>query len=306
MGNADPRNQSARERIAAQQMAAARAEARRRFLIVGGSVVAVLAIVVGLIVYKSVSNPAAPIRNNPVSASVITTVTHDIATVPASALNAAGNGPAYPATGSLYPHAVQTIRTAARPLTSAGKPQIVYVGAEYCPFCAAERWALTVALSRFGTFSGLRLIHSSGSDTDPNTPTLSFAKATYTSKYLVFTPTEVATVAEAPLQPMTSLDKAVMTRYDAPPYVPKGYNGAFPFVDFGNKYVIDGASYDAGLLANLTWQQIGADLANPSSTVGRAIDAAANHITAAICKITNNQPGNVCTSTGVTAASGSI
>ncbi len=70
--------------------------------------------------------------------------------------------------------------------------------------------------------------------------------------------------------------------------------------------MIDGASYDPAVLANLTWQQIAADLAKPSSTVAQAIDGAANHITAAICKMTNNQPGGVCTSTGVTSASRSI
>ena len=42
------------------------------------------------------------------------------------------------------------------PLTSGGKPEMLYIGAEYCPYCAAERWAMIVALSRFGTFSGLR------------------------------------------------------------------------------------------------------------------------------------------------------
>ena len=40
-------------------------------------------------------------------------------------------------------------------LTADGKPEVLYVGAEYCPFCAAERWPVVVALSRFGTWSGL-------------------------------------------------------------------------------------------------------------------------------------------------------
>ncbi len=34
-----------------------------------------------------------------------------------------------------------------------GKPEVLFVGAEFCPFCAAERWPLIVALSRFGHFS---------------------------------------------------------------------------------------------------------------------------------------------------------
>ena len=59
MGKAERiRRMNARERIAAQQAAAARAESRRRMLIASGSVVAVLAIVVGIIVAKSVFGAA--------------------------------------------------------------------------------------------------------------------------------------------------------------------------------------------------------------------------------------------------------
>jgi len=56
----------------------------------------------------------------------------------------------------------------------------------------------------------------------------------------------------------------------------------------------------------LTWQQIATDLKNPNNPVAQAIIGAANHITAAICKVTNGQPGNVCTSTGVTSVGGRI
>ncbi|MGH3290263.1 MAG: DUF929 family protein, partial [Trebonia sp.] len=41
------------------------------------------------------------------------------------------------------------------PLTRGGKPEVLYVGAEYCPYCAMENWPLIVALSRFGQFTGL-------------------------------------------------------------------------------------------------------------------------------------------------------
>jgi hypothetical protein len=152
----------------------------------------------------------------------------------------------------------------------------------------------------------MHLIRSSSTDLDPNTPTLSFYKSAYTSKYVSFSPTEAQKVDRTPLQPITAMVKSLMATYDAPPYVPAGYEGSFPFVDFGNKYVIAGASYDPALLANLSWGQVAANLANPSSTVGQAIDATANRITAAICAMTGNKPGDVCTSTGVTSASGSI
>jgi hypothetical protein len=42
-----------------------------------------------------------------------------------------------------------------------GKPAIVFVSEESCPFCAAERWSLTVALSHFGTWSHLGTTTSS-------------------------------------------------------------------------------------------------------------------------------------------------
>jgi len=308
MGKAERnRQQSAREKIAAQQASARQADQRRKALAVTGSIVAVLAVVIALVVVKSLGGDTANASGaNTASSTVAGSVSHDIASVPATTLDQVAAGPAYPARGSTYPHAIRTISPAGALLTGNGKPEVVYVGAEYCPFCAAERWALSVALSRFGSFSGLRLIHSSSTDTDPNTPTLSFYKARYTSRYLTFLTTEAQTVSKAPLQPLTSLDKTLMAKYDVPPYVPAGYNGSYPFVDFGNRYVIDGASYDPALLANLTWRQIGTDLAKPSSTIGQAIDAAANHITAAICKITSNEPRDVCTSTGVTSASGSI
>ncbi|HXP20869.1 MAG TPA: DUF929 family protein [Streptosporangiaceae bacterium] len=285
--------------------ASRRAETRRRAFIAGGSILAVLAIVVVFIVVKTLNKPSPATVT--ASSHVTTTVVQQVTSVPAATLDKVAAGPVYPAPGSVYPHAIQTIATSSTPLTSGGKPQVVYVGAEYCPFCAAERWSLVVALSRFGTFSGLHFIHSSSTDVNPNTPTLSFYKASYTSKYLVFTTTEAQTVTKATLQPLTALDKQLMGKYDVPPYVPSAtYDGSFPFVDFGNKYVIAGASYSPALLAGLTWQQIGADLANPNNTVAKAIDGAANHITAAICKITSNQPAGVCGSAGVSAASGSI
>jgi hypothetical protein len=307
MGKAQrDRQANARAKIAAQQAAAHQAEMRRRAVIVGGAVVAVLAVVVAFVAVRLLGGTPAARPAKPTTATDATTISRQISTVSAATLDSVGAGPSTPAQGGLYPNSIQTITPAGVPLTSGGKPQIVYVGAEYCPYCAAERWALTVALSRFGTFSGLSLIRSSSTDVYPNTPTVSFYRATFTSKYLAFHATEAQTVDRAPLQPLTSLDKALMTKYDAPPYVPSGYSGSYPFIDFGNRYVIAGASYDPALLADLTWGQIAADTASGSGPDGTAIDATANLITAALCKLTNNQPANVCTSHAVTSASGSI
>ena len=73
------------------------------------------------------------------------------------------------------------------PITIDGKtPAMLYYGAEYCPYCAAERWAITAALSRFGTWSDLKITASSHTDVDAGTHTFSYHGATLSSPYLAF------------------------------------------------------------------------------------------------------------------------
>ena len=220
------RQQNAREKIAAQRAAARRAEVRKRVLITAGSVVAVLAIVVAFIAVKAFNK--APSSSTPASAQPAS-VTKNVTTVPASTLNSVGLGSIL----SYNPSPISSVSGSA--LTSNGKPEMLYIGAEFCPYCAAERWAMAIALSRFGTFtSPLNYIHSSSTDTDPNTPTLTFYKTTYSSKYLVFTPVENETVSHALLQTPTAAQQTLWNKYNP---------NAYPFIDFGNKYVIKNPSY---------------------------------------------------------------
>jgi hypothetical protein len=291
------REQTAREKVAAQRAAARRAETRRRFLVAGGSILAVVAIVVTLILVKAAGNSASPAKPS-TAAKSLPAVTSELTSVPASTLNAAGRGKV----AALIP-----VRNAP-PLTANGKPEMLYVGGEYCPYCAAERWAMAVALSRFGTLSGLHYIHSSGTDVYPDTPTLTFYKSSYSSRYLTFTPVEWYSGTPqgsgyAVLQQPTRTQFAIFNKYDAPPYISASGKGSFPFVDFGNKYLIIGAQYLPTALHGLTWAQVAAAIRDPSSAVARDVNAAANTITAAICKMTGGKPGNVCTSPAATAGS---
>jgi hypothetical protein len=293
------RQQNARERIAAQRAAARRAEIRNQVLIVSGSVLAVIAIVAVIVIYAVNRNSGSSGgTTGPTGTALPASVQKDVTTVPASTLNSVSlssvlnytsNSPIVPISGE-------------PPLTSGGKPEMLYIGAEFCPYCGAERWAMAVALSRFGTFSPLRGIHSNSTDVDPNTPTLTFYKSTYTSPYLVFTPVENETVNKALLQTPTSAQQALWVKYDTTTEDGVAEQG-YPFIDFGNKYVIKNPSYDPGILAKMTWSQVAAALHNPSSPVAQGADATANLITAAICKMTGDKPGNVCTSAGVKAAS---
>ncbi len=77
--------------------------------------------------------------------------------------------------------------------------------------------------------------------------------------------------------------------------------GTIPFIYFG-RYGINGATYDAQLLAGLTMSQIAAAARDPSSEIGHSVIGASNLMTAAICKQTGGQPASVCSSSGVVAA----
>ncbi len=300
---------SRREKIAAQRAAARRAEQRRRILIASGSVVVVLAIVVAFIVIKLNSKPAADNSPNGPTGAALASVVTNVTSVPASTLDKVGSGQ--------FTGKIQTIKPAGAALTANGKPEMLYMGAEYCPYCAAARWAMIVALSRFGTFSGLQTIHSAAAngageaEPDPNTPTWTFVHSTYTSKYLTFTPVELQTnIPDAStgtytnLQTPTKAQQALLTKYDAPPYVASSEAGAIPFINFGNKYLSIGTPYDPGVLSGLSWSTIAADLHNPNSAVAQAVNGTANNFTAAICKMTGNQPASACTATVQSLESG--
>jgi thiol-disulfide isomerase/thioredoxin len=184
-----------------------------------------------------------------------------------------------------------------------GKPVITYIGAEYCPYCAAERWALAVALSRFGTFSNLSGTHSSSTDIYPNTQTLSFYGSGYSSPYVSFDSVESATNKQVngtypTLQTPTAQQSTLLSSYDP--------SGNIPFLDIGNKYLITGASYSPQLLQGLSGSQIASKLNNPSSAVAQAIDGTANNITAAICAVTGNTPSSVASSPTIAAIEKSL
>ncbi len=183
-----------------------------------------------------------------------------------------------------------------------GKPEFLYMGAEYCPYCAAERWAVVVALSRFGTFSKLYQTTSSSTDVYPNTPTFTFytghyGGSFYTSSYIDFVPVETADQQGNPLQTPTTEQQNLIKTYDAAPYTSQA--GSIPFIDFGNRYVLIGASYNAQDLANLQWQDIANDLADSNSAVSKDILGTANYLTAGICMITQQQPGSVCSTPAI-------
>ncbi|HEY6275740.1 MAG TPA: DUF929 family protein [Streptosporangiaceae bacterium] len=290
------KQQSAREKIAAQREAARRAEARRRLLITGGSVLAVLAVVLALIIARTLSSGSTPSTGSSTGTALPASVARDVTTVPAATLNTVGKG-TIPSQDTAPAKVLN-----GTPLTSNGKPEMLYIGAEFCPYCAAMRWSMAVALSRFGTLTPLHGIYSARTapggqaEAYPHTATLTFYKSGYASKYLVFAPVENEKIDHSLLQQPTAAEQTLWNRYNA---------NSYPFIDVGNKYMFT-VIYNPQVLAGKSWSQIAAALHDPSSPIAQSVDGAANYLTAAICKTTNNQPSAVCNSRAVTTAAGGL
>lgn len=248
--------------------------------------IAVLVVVVVLIIVAVTSGGGKPKVSHakdwqPASPGVVSAVT----SIPVSVFNQVklpSGAASQPAVESKY-----------TPLTQGGKPEMLFMGDEWCPFCGAARWAMVAALSRFGTFSNLQTTMSSGSDVYPDTNTFSFQGVSYSSPYVAFVPVEMENTTHATLDTPTAAQNKLLETYDT--------EGSVPFIDFGNHYIVT-STYDPSVLQGLSWGQIASDLDNPSSTVAQNVDGSANFMSAVICKLTNNQPASVCSTPGVEAA----
>jgi thiol-disulfide isomerase/thioredoxin len=174
-----------------------------------------------------------------------------------------------------------------------GKPEVFYYGAEWCPNCAAERWSIVVAMSRFGTFKSLNENASASDDSYPSTSTFTFYPDTYSSSYIDFVPLENQDLQHNVLQAPTADQQQILTKYNVTGY---------PFMDIGDHYIITSASYDPAILRSnsqdptstpLTQQDIASQLSSENQ-LSKDILGTANYLTAATCAITNNQPSTVC------------
>jgi hypothetical protein len=280
-------NRKFAERQAAKEQAALAARKNRNRMLGLGSIVLVLVIVVALVVVKvaggggaSSASDSSPAAGTPVAASISSRLT----SIPLSTLAAASSSGL-----DTSPQAISDPK-----LTADGKPELLYIGAEFCPYCAAERWALYVALSKLGTFSPQPgRIHSAVRDGD--IPTLTFYKTTYSSPYLTFTSVETTTNkpngnSYVLLQTPTAAEQKLWESHTG---------GSVPFVDLGGTTALGSSQYDPGLLEGKTFDQIASDIGNNSTTIGADIDASAKVLLQTMCRtMTNHKPAAVCSAVG--------
>jgi hypothetical protein len=240
----------------------------RRFIMVGIVVVIGVVLVVGAYLLSNVSTPLEKQLGKQ--------------------LSSADYQGLYAASGASLGNANQTLMKkvtsfSGTPYTSGGKPVIVYIGADYCPYCAFQRWPLVMALMRFGNFTNLSYMLSSSTDVNPDTPTFTFYGSTYQSNYIVFQGYEQEDRSQAPLQSVPSNYTSVFQQHGS----------SYPFINFADKYVVSGSFYFPDQLDGKNWTQI-IQLLSSNNVLSNQVISSANAITAAICKVTPNAPSSVC------------
>ena len=169
-----------------------------------------------------------------------------------------------------------TCDASAIPWTQNGEVVVFYAGAEYCPFCAAERWAMVNALEAFGNFSSNTLGQIVTPQDGSISPiyTYTFVNAVYTSSYIVFEPVETEDTNHQPLQQLDSYQSQIFNAYDP--------SGSIPFLSIGGKYFKVGSGVDVQALEGLIFSQIQQELTSQSGAAYTAITTESNNILAVL------------------------
>jgi hypothetical protein len=267
---------------------------RQRNIYAASGVVGVVVVMIVLLIVLSLGGTTSPkVHVGSDSYALSASLINEVTGVPVSALVASAKTEP---SGTAPP---QELPAKNALLTQGGKPEILYMGGEYCPYCAAERWALVMALSKFGTFSGLRGTTSSATDVYASSPTFSFYGSSYTSKYLSFVPVELYTnIANSngwgTLQKPTAEQSALLNKWDAPPYTSASEAGGIPFVYLAGRYVLTGPQFVAPALSGKQFEDAAAYLTSGKNSGSKDAEAAAGYLVGDFCAITHKQPAGVC------------
>lgn len=256
-----------------------------RGLATAGLVIGIVGVIGSVALYATAGVEASHLPSAPGDRPALSGVLQKLTGVAPEVVTAVG----VPAQSIVTP---PTIKTAQPPLVIDGKPGAVFIGGEFCPYCGAERWAIIVAFSRFGSFSDLQETTSSPWDVYPSTATFSFHGATYSSRYIALAMAEHSgNDVDGPgtfsdLDPLTSQEAYVWQRYDD--------SYGYPFLDIGNNALVLSPSFSPGLLGGFDQSEIASRLSHADDPSTQGIVGTANYLTAAICVTTGQKPASVC------------
>ncbi|TLY09683.1 MAG: DUF929 domain-containing protein [Thaumarchaeota archaeon] len=172
-----------------------------------------------------------------------------------------------------------------------GKSLVFFMGAGFCPFCAAERWAIVNALNNFGSWTGL--VETASADHDEkylNIPTFSFARANYESNYVEFVARETADRNFEPLQELGENDFEILDTFNP--------DQVIPFLLIDGQFMQVGSGYSPQILEGMEHAKVRTELSNPASLVAKAVKVEIDNITGLVCKSIGGKAG-VCNSENI-------
>ena len=171
-----------------------------------------------------------------------------------------------------------------------GKLFVFFMGAEHCPYCAAERWAIVRALSKYGQWSGLKQTMSAARD-EPflNLPTYDLTEATYTSPHVEFVSREIKDRDFKPLQKLLKTEEKTVRKYNPQKKI--------PFLLIGGRFMQLEAGFSPKIFIGHTFRQTETELKKIESEIRKTIDDEANIISALMC--VSGLPPELCKETGV-------
>ena len=170
-----------------------------------------------------------------------------------------------------------------------GKLFVFFMGAEYCPYCAAERWAIVRSLQKFGQWDGLKQTISAARD-EPflNLPTYDFTKATYTSPHIDFVAREIKDREFNPLQKLLKTEEKLLRKFN-----PKK---EIPFLLIGGRFSQIGSGFTPKIFIGHTFRQTETELKKVESEIRKTIDDEGNIISALLC--VSGLPPELCKEAG--------
>ena len=171
-----------------------------------------------------------------------------------------------------------------------GKLFVFFMGAEYCPYCAAERWAIVRALQKFGQWSNLNQTMSAARDEQfLNLPTYDFTQASYTSAHIEFVARETKDREFKPLQKLLKTEEKLVHKYDP--------NKEIPFLLIGGRFAQVGSGFTPKIFIGHTFRQTETELKKPESEIRKTIDEEASVIAALLC--VSGLPPELCKEPGL-------
>ena len=170
-----------------------------------------------------------------------------------------------------------------------GKLFVFFMGAEYCPYCAAERWAIVRSLQKFGQWDGLKqTISAARNQPFLNLPTYDFTKTTYNSSHIEFVAREIKDREFRPLQKLLKTEEKLVRKYN-----PKK---EIPFLLIGGRFMQIGSGFPPKIFIGHTFRQTETELKKIESEIRKTIDEEANVISALLC--ISGLPPELCKETG--------